>query len=281
MTEAAFDEAVEAFLLDSAHSQASDATHRSYRTALTRFFEAADVSTLKEALQLKECAKVLRTLERRYAPATVAQAMSAARQFYKWLSIDDPAIADPTKGLNVRVPDNTPDWNVLHPGAPAKMLAEIEEPHARAVFTALVLQGWRVSELCGMTWKQVRREGEHWVVAWRAKRNKQRTQRLQPTVLAAIEALQGKRSADAPVIPQPDGRPYTRGQIYQLVRRHSAKVGTPVTPHGLRATYISSVIRRKGIETARQLAGHKSISTTQRYSRWDVDSDDELTVEDL
>lgn len=274
-------QAVDQFLAGAGHSRAGTSTQTSYRYALERFFKAAALSTVADLKSLTDFRKALRALEQEFEPATVALTVSAVRQFYRALQVDDPELKDPTVGIRVHIPDNVPEWNVLQQGDPAAMLEKIKEPRHRAVFLALVMQGWRESELCAMTWKNVRQEGAGWVVEWKAKRGKMRRQALQAVVMEAVRACGGKVAPGAPLIPNVGGKAFTRHEVYNLVKKYSKLFGRRVTPHGLRATYISSVIARKGIEAARQLAGHKSIATTQRYSRWLIDSDDPLTVEDL
>lgn len=257
-------------------------TRSAYRGALARFCEAGGISTLDDLRAVK--AQDLPELVSRVAgsPATIQQTLSAVRSLYRHLRLEDPTIGfrGPTIG------DNVPDWNVLHPGDSQLVLDHLTDPHQRAVLLALVLQGWRVTELCRLTWGQVRQDREHgWVVEWRGKRNKLRTQGIQAAVLEAIQALgeppAGAKRARAPLLPHPSGRAWTRFEVYNLVTRAGKAAGRRITPHGLRATYISSVISRKGIEAARQLAGHSSLDTTSRYSRWQIVRDDPLTVEDL
>jgi len=275
-------DAVEDFLKRCSHGQASKGTTASYRYAIERFLEAAEVSTLGDLRELKDLRKAIRALEAKYRPATTASTVSAMRMFYQALQVDDPTWGNPTVNISMPIPNNTPEWNVLHQGGVPELLGKVTEPRERAVIFALALQGWRVSELCAMTWKNLRQEKERWVCEWRAKGKKLRTQAMQPLVLEALRAAGPKVGPSMPLCQNRDGEAWTRFEIYNLVTKHTKAVfGHAVTPHGLRATYVSSVIARKGIEAARQLAGHSSISTTQRYSRWQVDADDELTLEDL
>jgi site-specific recombinase XerD len=273
--------AVDGFILHCAHGQATDATKTSYRNALRRFLDIAGLTTLEAAEKLKSAQDVLSTLERDSEPATVAHTISVARQFYKHLKLSGRDVADPTFGLAVKHADNVPDWNVLHEGDSAKLLQLVKAPRDRAVLLALILQGWRVSELANMQWRQLRETKTGWEVEWKAKGRKLRVQGLQASVLEAIRALGGREKPSDPLIPKSGQAPLTRKDIYRIVTKYSKAFGRRVSPHGLRATYISSVISRKGIDAAKQLAGHKDISTTQRYSRWVVNRDDPLTVEDM
>ncbi len=254
-----------------------ETTRAGYRDALARFFAAAEVTELKDLDGLDFPATV-KALEKKYKPATVAQTVIALRQFLKFIGA-----ADLTVGFKSKPYDNVPDQNVLHEGDPALLLATVTDPRDRAVLTALMLQGWRVSDLCNLKWGNVRpgKISGSWIVEFKTKRGKLRTQGLQAVVYELAVSLVDKTTPSTPFIASASGAAFTRHEVYGLVTRYSTLFGRRVTPHGLRATYISSVISRKGIEAARQLAGHKSLTTTQRYSRWQIDSDDPLTVEDL
>ncbi len=258
-------------------------TQSAYRDALHRFFAAAECVTVDQvkAITFEDIPSVVRHLT--CGPASVKHTLSAARSFYGFLRQEDRAVVDPTLGFKApSIGDNAPMWNVLHKGEAQEVLAVIKDLHDRAVFLALVMQGWRVSELCALQWKNIRQgqDGE-WIVEWKGKRGKQRVQGLQAPVLDAVRALGGVVKGNAPFLPTPKGEPWTRFEVYGLVTRYAKKAGKRVTPHGLRASYISSIIARKGLDAARQLAGHESADTTSRYSRWTVISDDKRTIEDL
>ncbi len=255
-----------------------ETTRSGYRDALHRFFAAAELVDMEGLELFRELPAVVQVLEKKYKPATVAQTVIAVRQFCKFLRFEDITVGFKTKAF-----DNVPEQNVLHEGDPALLLATIKDPRDHAVLTAMLLQGWRVSDLCNLKWGNLRagKAPGSWIVEFKTKRGKLRTQGLQKTVLTAVKALGDKQGPSSPFIAAPGGGPFNRQQIYKLVTRYSKLFGRRVTPHGLRATYISSVISRKGIEAARQLAGHRNITTTQRYSRWQIESDDPLTVDDL
>ncbi len=269
--------------LDSFFLTYQPSTRGAYGTALKRLFAVGEVTTLAQVKTMKPegFVRIARHMGETHKPATVAQSVAALRQFYRFLSAEDPSVGDPTRGYRCKRPNNVPEWNVLREGDLAQLLEQITEPRDKAVILTLALQGWRVSELRKMTWKNISKKKDGWVVEWKGKGLKFRVQGLQAAVLEAVTALGDKRTPGAPFIPNEEGKPFSSGEVYRLVKRHTVAFGRRVTPHGLRATYISSVISRKGIEVARQLAGHADLSSTQRYSRWQVDRDDPLTAEDL
>lgn len=267
--------------------QYREPTRSAYRTALGRFFVHAGFASVDQALAATpaQVAPVLRVMERRYKPSTVTQTLVATRRWYEAVRLESPDVVDPTAGQKHRAVRYETEWNVLHQGDAERLLELVEEPRDRAVLLALILQGWRASELAAMTWGQVRSElvdgEETWFVEWRSKRAKYRRQGLQPLVLEAARAVSPRQQPADPFIPYAEGEPLSRFQVYYIVRRYAARLGLKVTPHGLRATYTSSVIARKGIEAARQIVGHSDIKTTQRYSRWRIDRDDALTLKDF
>lgn len=269
------------FAATCAHSRASPATQAAYSRAVERFCEAAGITDLDGILTLEHAERVVHTMERDLKPASIAQTVSAMKQFYRHLRITTGTLVNPMLDVRVHVGDNVPDWNVLHEGETGKLLAMVTKPRDRAVIMGLALQGWRCSELANMTWKNLRQTKDGWVVEWKAKGRKLRTQRLQDSVLEAIHAIGARESPGDPLIARKGLVPLTRNNIWVIVTKYSDAFGHHVTPHGLRATYISSVIKRKGLEAAQKFAGHKSMDTTQRYNRWTPDSDDVLTPEDL
>ena len=174
---------------------------------------------------------------------------------------------------DVEVPStrgNVPEWNVLHPGELKKLEKTVRFPLDRLVILALALQGWRVSELCSLKWSDltVDKDGDT-IASFIGKGGKHARQMVQPEVLKAAKAWAGGDESSLVL------GGYSRFDVHYIVTKWTKKLlGRRVTPHGLRATYISDVIARKGIEAARQLARHADIKTTQRYSRWVVVKDD-------
>lgn len=258
-------------------------TQGAYRNALKRFFSVLGTPTLENVkdLSMQDFEKAMYALEKAHQPASVAQTASAAKQFYRHLRLTGHKFEDPTFGHRGKAVDNVPTWNVLREGDTPKLLGTIKDPHENAVVLTLAMQGWRVSEFCAMTWSSVRQGRQGWEAQFKGKGGKMRSQGMQNVVVIAAQALRLKQSPTAPFIAKPDGTPYTRQEVYHLVTKHSKAFGQRVTPHGLRATYISWVISRHGIDAAKEFAGHTDIKATQRYSRWAAKRDDQMTPEEM
>ena len=233
-----------------------------------------------------ECMAAYEELRATYAAATVHVTMSSAREFYRWLLLRGDIEANPTEGLRVSLRKNIPMWNVLREGEDEKLLgaATAAGPLCFVVVTAILQHGMRASELCHIRWTDVRQEGDRLTVEWVGKGQKPMVKRLKGRTVEAIQQHRaslglpaGKPGQDGwLLVGDAGGRGLTRLEVWRMVRGCAEAVGLRVTPHGLRASYISRLVQEKGIEAARQSVGHENISTTQRYSRWDVrdDTDD-------
>lgn len=217
-----------------------------------------------------------------YKPSTVQHTFMVLRRAWGALRRAQLVEGNPFAGMERIRGAKVPLWNVAEPGEVEK-LEKAYPPGSleRAVLLMLGLHGLRAAELAKLTWGSVTEERGDKVIAWRAKMGRVRRMALQPAALAAVLAWRARCGARdeplSPLVPRRGGkRPLTRFGVTYLVRRACERtLGHRVTAHGLRATYISDVIGRKGIEAARQLAGHESIVTTQRYSRWSIIKDDE------
>lgn len=242
-----------------------------YRGALKRFFAETEGDPAR--LRRRDFVLARDALARKYAPATVAEACSAARAFYDWLL--DLEVVDTNPGYRVKVKrvDNVPMWNVLTSSAEVERLLKAPDTaRDRAVVACLVLQGWRVTSFCRMTWGDVRETDDGPGVTSVLKFGKRAFHLLEPRVLRAVHAwvpAELRRGA-TPLVPLrlDPPTPLNRNTAWRIVKRWTAEVGSKASPHGLRATAISGWIRAVGIEYARQRADQSQIVTTQRYSRW-------------
>lgn len=212
-------------------------------------------------------------------PSTVGHAVGAARALYRYLADVETVEVNPLADVKVDSKSQVPMWNVLSPGQTDKILGAIDGKNAvrdRAVVAAILDHGFRASELCALRWGDVQRDGDRYMLTVKGKFGKEyrlwlkdRTRKL---------ALEWARShgdhendRTAPFIAASADGPLDRFQVYEIVKRWTKAVGAKASPHGLRATFVSLIIKDShDIEKARQLARHDSISTTQRYHRYTI-----------
>ena len=252
----------------------SGGTKDRYGREVPRFLTAAGIPANLAGFELLTPeavhAAATRLLEAGVQPATVRLGLAATRRFFFSLFKHKRPFADPPRLKHAK----PPAWNVLNPGEHGCLLEGVDSLRDRAILIALCLQGWRASELCALKWGDLTAQADGSVIAsFIGKQGKPARQYVFPQVIDAARAWAGEGlpRASAPFIAKDEaGHRLTRFDVYHVVKAREAAVGHKITPHGLRATYISEVIAKVGIERARQLARHESISTTQRYSRWNL-----------
>lgn len=268
------------------------ATRPNHGIPLQRFFAAAGVTSWEKVVGLRRRDGVLAIEKLRRAgcmPSTVGHAVGAARALYRYLADVETVEVNPLADVKVDSKSQVPMWNVLSPEQTDKILGAIDGKNAardRAVVAAILDHGFRASELCGIKWGDIRTEtGERRLLTIKGKLGKEYRLYLKPrTVDLAFEWLReiglitehhgrmvNQIRPESAFVPGRDLRPLDRFQVYEIVKRWTAAVGAKASPHGLRATFVSLIIKdTHDIEKARQLARHDSISTTQRYHRYTI-----------
>ncbi len=273
-------------LLDPVLSELKAESSRvAYATSWERWVQAGGPRTVRGLVAL-DVAKLRSVrdalLKAEYKPATVKRCFIVAHRV--WASLTETENrADPFTRVKVVVGDNTPHWNVLQPGELRKLADGLrKEPLARAVVLALGLQGWRQHVLRELHWSNVKEVDDGWTAEYITKRGKRAVKRLHPEVMKAVEQLGDPVSPNEPFICGGARKALTSNDVYRLVTKACARVlGRHVTPHGLRATFITTYIaQKKNIAMAAQLADQSSTKTTERYLRWTLTGtkDDEVTL---
>lgn len=249
---------------------------------LRRLQTALGVTTITEFAQLTgraiEAARVKMLTS--YKPSTVQQTMRMGNLLWRTLEREGLMhstawlLREKTRGAR------SPDWNVCKPDEVDKLIKATPRGSRQRVLVLMFLwHGQRVSELCRMTMGNVSPTGE---MEWIAKGDKLRRMQIQPIALEAAREWHARvgldsRFASTPLIPlDAAGAHHDRKQVYHLIKKLTERVlGHRVTPHGLRATFISMKTAEDSIERARQLAGHSALKTTERYQRWNTAKDTE------
>lgn len=145
--------------------------------------------------------------------------------------------------------------------------------------------GLRRSELRQLTLADLRQTSDGWVVWVRAKgvkgRDKKRPVTIESWLVDDLQAWLAVRGDKAGAIFTSLHRAHTGAMLNaaglnQILRRRAKEAGFSmsrfagesrnVTPHALRHTAITEVIRADGLAAAQAFARHKSPATTQRYN---------------
>ncbi len=208
---------------------------------------------------------------------SVARHVSSVRGWFRFLVDDEQVPFDPSETLQA------PRW-----GRPLPRTVSLDEveallgapdrstPRGRrdaAVLEILYATGIRISELCGLTFTDLREDAQLLMV-----RGKGDKQRLVPMGSKAMEALGDYLRRGRPVLPGahgqalfpgPSGRAIRRQSMWKMIRKHAVRAGiaAPLSPHKLRHSFATHLLQRGAdLRAVQALLGHADISTTEIYT---------------
>jgi integrase len=153
-----------------------------------------------------------------------------------------------------------------------RLLAAVDTPRHKLMLKVAFLHGLRVSELIGLTTKNIQ---DGYLTVKRLKGSQKTTQPLQCDGIGLFN--ENVELSDLVLTLKPGDRlfPMTRWGVYKLMKRAGKRAGIPehkLFPHALKHSIAMQTIHSAGIENVRQWLGHKSIASTGAYLRV---SDDE------
>lgn len=140
-------------------------------------------------------------------------------------------------------------------------------PRNRLLLRVMYATGCRVSEACGLHWRDLQGRGDDTGQATLyGKGSKTRAVHLPARLWGDLEAARGDAGADAPVFAGRRGA-LTPGQAWRVVKAAGVRVGVPgLSPHWLRHAHASHALDNGAVITlVRDTLGHESLATTSRY----------------
>lgn len=149
-----------------------------------------------------------------------------------------------------------------------RMLALENHPRNHAILFLLYAAGLRVSELCGLRWRDCTARNTGGQISVMGKRGKTRRILLPQTVWNAIVSLQGVSKDDDPIFPSRKGGFLSPCQVWRIVKRaaKNAGINSATSCHWLRHCHCSHALDRGApISLVQATAGHSSVATTGKY----------------
>ncbi|MEX0836291.1 MAG: tyrosine-type recombinase/integrase [Nitriliruptor sp.] len=202
---------------------------------------------------------------------TVCHGISVLAAFYRWLV--QTGLLDTTPIAAVRRPsrDETPRHTRLtrHELADWLNAAETVGGSVHAMACLLLLNGLRVSEVCGIDIDDLAEERWHHTVIIHGKGDKDATVPLAPRTRAAIEQATGDRD-EGPLLLNQWGNRMSRNNAAAAVATLAAHAGITkrMTPHTLRHAAITAALNAGAhLRDVQDFARHADPKTTMRYDR--------------
>jgi site-specific recombinase XerD len=154
------------------------------------------------------------------------------------------------------------------------------EGRNRAMLTLLYASGMRVSELCGLSWRDLQPNGDGGQVTVFGKGGATRSIQVPPSVWKLLTGLRGAEAGAQRAPPSGPDHPVfcsrkRRGggrlrplAVLRVVRKAALRAGVdlPVSPHWFRHAHASHALDRGApIHLVQATLGHTSVATTGRY----------------
>ncbi len=226
----------------------------------------------------------LRYLHQRNSKSTIARKLAAIRSFFRYLL--KIGIIDHNPAQDLHPPKHGKPMPVYLPVDDMFRLLDTIKPRGilglrnRAILETLYSTGVRVSELAGLDTGDV--DAQAGLVRVMGKGRKER---LVPIGAKALESLAHYRralaektgidpqSGEALFLNKDNGRLTTRS-IARIVEKMARACGVaiPVSPHALRHSFATHLLDGGAdLRAVQELLGHRSLSTTQRYTHVSID----------
>jgi integrase/recombinase XerC len=223
-------------------------------------------------------------LHKKNKKVTIARKLSAVRSFFRFLVkhgiiLDNPMDLILTPKQKKAIPVYLPVDDVfrLLDSIKTDTLAGIRN---RAIFETLYSSGIRVSELEGLNVFDV--DFNKCLIRVVGKGSKERIVPVGSKAMAAIKAyrkrLQKKTGIgekdNTPLFLNKDNGRLTSRSIARILDKTARECGLliPVSPHALRHTFATHMLDAGAdLRVVQELLGHKSLSTTQKYTHVSID----------
>lgn len=241
-------------------------TVRQYVFIVKKFLEWAEKKPGELGIDDLESYRRYLSIERNYSKNSLYITTIALRTFFRFLGLRD------AEGLRPpRRSSPIPEYLTEHE---VSSILDAARGDARdlAILMTLCYSGLRVGELCSLDIDDV--DFSEGVINVRSgKGDKGRIAILDERALETIRAyLDGRSSISRALFLSIRDRRITERRVQKLVKKYATAAGInkPVTPHVLRHTFATALLRRGAdIRIIQQLLGHASVATTQIYTHVD------------
>jgi len=203
-------------------------------------------------------------------PATRHRALSAVKSLFHFGHRLGYLTFDTASPLRLPPRQDTLAERILDEDQVQQMLSVERQPRNSAILHLLYAAGLRVSELCGLKWKdlQARSDGSGQVTVL-GKGAKTRSVLLPASVNRRLVALKPEETTDDhPIFLSRRNRAISQAQVLRIVKVAARKAGINcnVVAHSLRHCHAShSLDHGAPIHLVQQTLGHADLSTTGKY----------------
>jgi len=173
-------------------------------------------------------------------------------------------------GLAVRAKKvkNTLAERILTEDEVLSMIHQTTKQRDRVLLRLLYASAGRVSEVAGLSWRDVQPNGDSGQVNLFGKGGETRTVKLSVATWKELQALRNGADNEAPVFVSQKSGAMTERQMRRIVEAAAKRAGIAgnVSPHWLRHSHASHALERgASVALVRDTLGHSSLAVTSRY----------------
>lgn len=139
----------------------------------------------------------------------------------------------------------------------------------KTLFLLLYGSGLRISEACGLRWKDVNPEKRSLRILGKGQRV--RLVIMPPAIASRLNHLQSTSNKEEYVWGE---RPLPTRKAYQIIHDQGVKAGLlkPLHPHALRHSFATHLLASgANLRTLQELLGHESLQATEKYTHLGID----------
>ena len=176
--------------------------------------------------------------------------------------------------LRLPSPENTVASRLLTTSEVHRMIWTEPDHRKQVLLRLLYASAGRVSEICGLCWRNVQEREDGGQVSLYGKGSKTRAVRLYGDTWTELLTLREGAGEDSPIFATRSGRPLSPCQAWRFVRRAAINAGITraVSPHWFRHSHATHALDRKcPINLLQATLGHSSVAVTGMYTHANPD----------
>lgn len=202
-------------------------------------------------------------------PASQNRSLTAIKSLLSFAQETGYLAANVGAAIKLRPARDNLAQRILEESSIAKLIDAAPEGRNRLILKLLYVSGVRVSELCGLKWRDAVERQEGGQITVFGKGGKTRTILLKSKVWRQLQSLKGDAITLDPIFAsRKGGGPLDPSQVRRIVYQAARKAGLEqkISPHWMRHAHASHALDRSApIHLVQATLGHASVSTTGRY----------------
>jgi site-specific recombinase XerD len=252
------------------NSQASPHTRSCYRRDADRLL--AHVNKPLAAVDLGDLQDFAQSLvDAGLAPVSRLRTLAAVKSLFGFCERMKYLPANPAAELALPAYESRLAERIIPEEDVQRVLAADMALRDHVLLQLLYTAGLRVSEACGLRWRNLSARGEAGQITVFGKNGRTRAVALPRELWTALNKLPKSAGNNSPVFPSRSGQPLDRGRVRMILRTAAEKAGvadkTPqISPHWLRHAHASHALDHGApIHLVQATLGHRSVATTSAY----------------